>query len=348
MLKVGVVGASGYSGLELIRLLTNHPKAELKIITSTSQQGKSISDLYPNLLSFCDLEFTSFDPEKMKKEVDVVFLSLPHGVSMEIAPLLLDDDLKVIDLSGDFRLKDPSLYEKWYEISYKLSALGELKKAVYGLPEIKREEIKKSNFVSNPGCYPTSVLLGVIPLLKKKIISPQGIVVDSKSGVTGAGRTLKEEILFSECAENIKAYGIGEHKHTPEIEEGMSEIYGDKIKISFTPHLIPMKRGILSTIYCDLKDKHSTKDILDLYQKFYRDEEFIKILPLRKFPETKNVVGSNCCHIGIRADERTNKVIVISVIDNLIKGAAGQAIQNMNIMCGLKENTGLNNPGFFP
>lgn len=348
MLKVAIAGASGYSGAELIRLLESHPEAELKIITSTTHQGKSVSALYPNLLGFCDLEFTSFDPEKIKKEIDVVFLALPHGVSMETVPFVLNDSLKVIDLSGDFRLKDPSLYEKWYGVSYKESSLEGLKKAVYGLSEIKREEIKKSNFVSNPGCYPTSVLLGIIPLLKKKAVSLYGIVVDSKSGVTGAGRTLKEEILFSECAENMKAYGIGEHKHTPEMEEEMSEIYGDKIKISFTPHLIPMKRGILSTIYCDLKDKLNTKDILDLYQKFYQDEEFIKVLPLGKFPETKNVVGSNCCHIGIKVDDRTNKVIVISVIDNLIKGAAGQAIQNMNIMCGLKENTGLKTPGFFP
>jgi N-acetyl-gamma-glutamyl-phosphate reductase len=348
MLKVGIVGASGYSGAELVRLLTSHSEVELKAITSTTYQGKSISDIYPNLLGFCDLEFTSFNPEKMKKEVDVVFLALPHGVSMETVPFVLNDSLKVIDLSGDFRLKDPSLYEKWYGISYKESSLEGLKKAVYGLSEIEREEIKKSNFVSNPGCYPTSILLGIFPLLKEKAIKQEGIIVDSKSGLTGAGRTLKEEILFSECAENMKAYGIGEHKHIPEIEEEMSKIYSDEIKIFFTPHLVPVKRGILSTIYCDLKDKFNVEDILDLYKRLYQNEEFIKILPLGKFPETKNVVGSNYCHIGIKVDERTSKVIVISAIDNLIKGAAGQAIQNMNIMCGLKENTGLKTPGFFP
>ncbi len=344
--RIGIIGASGYTGAELARLLLNHPHIELTYVTADRYRDQKAASLYPNLTGICDLSYTVFDSRQAKENSDLLFLALPHGTSMKIVPQLMDEDHKIIDLSGDFRLVDKTVYEKWYGIPHVYPAL--LGAAIYGLPEINRGAIKRANFVCNPGCYPTSVLLATAPLLTRKLIQTQSIVVDAKSGVSGAGRGLSLSSHFPECNENVKAYSVAAHKHTPEMEQEMSKLAGKEIKISFTPHLIPMTRGILSTIYCDLKRSLKTPDLLEIYGLFYEGEPFVHILREGEYPETKSILGSNHCHIGLEVDGRTRKVIVVCAIDNLIKGAAGQAIQNMNIMCGFSEDEGLRAVGLVP
>lgn len=352
MTKVGIIGASGYTGAELIRLLVNHKKVEVTYVTSETHKGKQVSQLYPNLASITELKFESFNVEQAKKKADVLFVALPHGKPMKIIPKLLAKNKKIIDLSGDFRLQSKAEYKKWYGKNHMATNL--LGEAVYGLPEVNRASIKKASFITNPGCYPTSVLLALAPVLKEKLIFTQDIIVDSLSGVTGVGRTPSSEVHFCTMAENISSYKVGGvHQHIPEMEQEMRKIAEEEVKISFTPHLAPFLRGIYSTIYADLKEKKdksefNTTELLEIYKEFYRNEPFVKILKEGSYPEAKAVAGSNYCHIGLEVDQRCERVIVVSAIDNLVKGASGQAIQNMNLMCGFKETEGLEQVALFP
>jgi len=339
MIRVSIVGASGYTGRELIKILLKHPQVKIAYLTSETYKGKRISEVHKSLVGFIDKRFEKLDMAKVAQGSDFIFLALPHGKSQKPVAEFLKRGKKVIDLSADYRLKDKSLYEKWYGIKHSYPRL--LKKAVYGLPEIYREEIEKSSLVANPGCYPTGVILGVAPLLAHRLGDGNSIIADAKSGVSGAGRTLDIAYHFSECHENLTAYSVGKHRHIPEIEQELSKISKEKITISFTPHLVPIDRGILSTIYLNLKGKVSFDKIWSLCKEYYRKAPFVRILPKFTFPEVRDVVETNFCEIGLMVDGRTNRIIVITVIDNLVKGASGQAIQNMNLMSGFKEIEGL-------
>lgn len=347
MVEVSIIGATGYTGIELIRILRQHPKVEINHVISHSNAGKNLSDIYPHFTGEEDKLLEEYKVEKMK-DSDLVFTALPHGVSQKIVGQIYDYDnnIKIIDLSGDFRYKDNKLYEKWYNCKHERPDL--LKKTVYGLVELNRKNIKKSSFIGNPGCYPTASLLGVAPFASSNMIELDSIIIDAKSGVSGAGRSLSRTTHFSEVDENLKAYGITTHRHTSEIEENLEKITGkEKINISFTPHLIPMKRGILATIYIDLKDKLNINQLFDLYYNFYSNSPFVQILKENN-PETKNVSGTNNCQIGLNIDQRLSRAIIVSVIDNLGKGAAGQAVQNMNIMFDFPETMGLKTTAVFP
>lgn len=338
MIKVGIIGVTGYAGQQLLCLLTKHKGVEIKFISSNSYHGKNISEIYGNYKKYFEKKLISqSEAENSLDEIDVLFLALPHGLSENITKLALEKNVKVIDLGADFRLDDSEKYEKWYNVKHEYPEIN--KEAVYGLPELNREKIKNSRVIASPGCYPTSAILGIAPLLNKKIIKEDSIVIDSKSGVSGAGRGLKIDSLFSEVNENFKAYNIFKHRHTPEIEQEMSKIAKEEIKIVFTPHLIPINRGILSTIYLDLKEELDEKELYNIYNEFYKNEYFVRIN--ENLPEIKNIKNTNICEIGLRVDKERKKVIVVSVIDNLIKGAGGQAIQSMNIMFGLDEKEGL-------
>lgn len=346
MIKVGIIGATGYVGSELVRLLKSHKNVEIKHITSHSYVGQKFENIYENYRDVFDLECEEQDIEKIAEEVDVLFIALPHGIaSGEINESILKKT-KVIDIGADYRLKDKAVYEDWYDTKHMSAEL--LEEAVYGLCELNREDIKKARLVANPGCYPTSSTLSLIPLVKEGLIDESSIIIDAKSGITGAGRSLNLGTHFTECNESIKSYSIALHRHTPEIEEQLSNISDKEVLINFTPHLIPMNRGILTTSYAKLNKKMSYEDIKAVYEKYYKDEYFIRLTKENIFPETKWVKGSNFCDIGIKVDERTNRVIVIGVIDNMIKGAAGQAVQNMNIMFDIDEKTGLEDVSIFP
>lgn len=346
MVKIGICGGSGYTGSELLRILSGHPHVEITVVTSEKSAGRSISEVFPHLHKYSNLIYEPLNKEEIVNKAEIFFMALPHGASQEAVNFFLKTGKKVIDLSADFRLKDPKIYENWYKIPHSFPEI--LNDAVYGLPELYREKIKKASLIANPGCYPTSVILGLYPAIKDALIDTDSIVIDSKSGTSGAGR--KGEISFSYCEvnEGFKAYGIAVHRHTPEIEQELSIIAEKKVVVNFTPHLVPMDRGILSTMYARLIEKMDTKDVLSIYKKFYSDEPFINILQEGTYPNTKNVRGSNYCDIGIKVDKRTNTLIVISCIDNLVKGASGQAVQNMNIMMGFEETTALNSLALFP
>ncbi len=347
MIKVGIVGSTGYTGTELVRFLSRHPEVEITGVTSQSYVDRAYGDIFPNVNGFIDLRCEEQDLDKLLAKSDVIFTALPHGVSMDVVGEAAAKGVKVIDLGADYRFDDVQVYEEWYKIEHKTPELSE--KAVYGLPEIHRQEIKGSTVVGNPGCYPTSITLGLAPLLKKGLIKPETLVVDSKSGVSGGGRGLNLGFHYAECNENFKAYNIGAHRHTPEIEQELSKLAGTKVTISFTPHLVPMTRGILSTIYASLHNVNtSTEELLQLYRDFYKDEFFVRVHPEGVYPQTKYVYGSNFCDIGLKFDARTGRVVIVSVIDNLVKGASGQAIQNMNILFGLPEKTGLDYPALWP
>ncbi len=345
MIKVGIFGGSGYTGQELMRLLSGHP--EVKVVAATSRRfaGKPVSEVYPVLTGRTDLVYTNETPDAMAGQADFVFLALPHGVSMEIVPLFVRAGRKVVDLSADFRIHDPAAYEKWYG---KHSAVGLLPAAVYGLPELHRAEIRKASLTANPGCYPTSIILGLAPVLRSQWVDPGSVIADSKSGVSGAGREPLIGSLFCEVDGGFKAYKVGSHRHTPEIEQELGLLAGRGMTISFTPHLLPVKRGILSTIYAKLEKDVTVDDAVALYREFYREEPFVRVCRAGQFPNLSSVVGSNFCDIGVAVDKRTGRLIVVSVIDNLIKGASGQAIQNMNLMCGLPEGTGLPQVALYP
>jgi N-acetyl-gamma-glutamyl-phosphate reductase len=341
--NVGIVGASGYTGSELMRILAGHKDVEIHSVTSESHSGKKISDVFRYLDGSLDLEFIRSDDMKFD-EIDTVFLALPHRISMSYVSSIWDEYVDIIDLSGDFRLSSVNEYEKWYETDHTCPELND--KAVFGLPELFRESISNSRFVANPGCYPTSAILGLAPFLKDKLVRDTGIIVDSKSGVTGAGAKVKNSTHYPSVNEDFRAYGLKTHRHTPEIEDALSIYSGSVVNVQFTPHLLPLNRGILTTIYCELKKDIHLEEIQESLMEHYLDETFIRIMD--DPPSIKDVRGSNFCDIHVEVDERTRRLIIVSVIDNLVKGASGQAVQNMNIMKGFEENEGLMIPPLSP
>ncbi len=346
MLNVAIVGASGYTGLELIRILHCHPEVAVTCLTSEQSAGKRISEVFPTLRGRCDLILENLEPVLVSEKADLIFTALPHKAAMEVVPTFLKLGRKVIDLSADYRLSDPAVYGQWYEPHLNPA---NLKKAVYGLPEIRRAKIRGAKLVANPGCYPTSIILGLAPLLKQGLIHPHSIISDSASGVTGAGRSAKVDSLYCEVNEGYKAYGVGGvHRHTPEIEQELSLLAGEPLKVTFTPHLVPMDRGILSTIYAAPLKEMTSADLVRLYAEFYAGEPFVRVLPQGSLPSTAFVRGSNFCDIAPLVDERTGRIIIVSAIDNLVKGASGQAVQNMNLVCGYPETTGLDGLALFP
>ncbi len=345
MPKIAIVGATGYTGLELLRLLARHPEAEVTCVTSRQEAGKKVKEVFPFEEAFGELVFELPEPHEIAKKAEFAFLCVPHGKAAQMAEALREKGLIVIDLSADFRLKDPKLYEQWYQTPHQ--APGLLKEAVYGLSEVYREEIKKAKLIANPGCYPTASLLPLIPLLKKGLIKTSGIIVDAKSGVSGAGRSAKLRLIYCEVNEDFCAYNVAVHRHTPEIEQELSYAAQKEIVINFTTHLTPMNRGILATIYAEptTEDEDTLRAAL---REFYAESPFVKILPPGEFPRTAHVRGTNLCLIGLKFDPRTKKLILISAIDNLVKGASGQAVQNMNLVLGLPETLGLERRPVFP
>ncbi len=345
-LTIAVVGSSGYTGGELYRILLHHPGVTVTAVTSEKSAGKPLVSIFPHLRGLTDLVCEQLDPETIAKKADFIFLALPHVTAQEAAYRFYRLGRKVVDLSADYRISDPMVYEKWYEHRHQYPDL--LKSAVYGLPELHREEIRKAGLVANPGCYPTSAILGLAPLLVNKYVDLRTIVIDSKSGVSGAGRSAALAYHYPEANEGLMAYKIGSHRHTPEIEQELSLLSGIPVTVSFTPHLIPMNRGILTTMYAACIQERSSADIHGLYQSFYQDHPFVRVLPLGDFPNVRNVRGSNFCDIGVHMDSRTGRALIVSAIDNLVKGASGQAVQNMNLMTGFEETEGLKYAGLFP
>lgn len=345
MIRIGIVGASGYTGVELARLLSNCPDVKLTVATSRQYNGKKLAEVYPNLAGMVDILCEDLQKEELLDRADLFFTAVPHQTAMAIVPDLLEAGKKVVDLSADFRLQDASEYEKWYQ---KHTARKYLAEAVYGLPELYRKSIAKTRLVANPGCYPTSVILGLAPLLKAGVVEPESLIIDAKSGASGAGRVAQTGTLFCEISGGFKAYKVAEHRHTPEMEQEISKLCGKSVNISFTPHLLPMSRGILSTIYAKLARSITDKEAGEMYRNFYADEPFVRLCGTGQLPATQFVRGSNFCDIGIKTDRRTGRIVIVSVIDNLVKGAAGQAVQNMNLMCNLPETKGLLAVPMFP
>jgi N-acetyl-gamma-glutamyl-phosphate reductase len=345
MTKVAIIGASGYTGVELARILCNHPLITLTAVTSRQYEGQTLGRVFPSLNNKVDLICENLSPEQLCSRADLFFTAVPHKTAMDIVPRLLAEGKKVVDLSADFRIRDVLVYEKWYQ---KHTAPQILAEAVYGLPELYREEIKSSRLIANPGCYPTSIILGLAPLLKAGVIDPRSIIADSKSGTSGAGRSAQLGTLFCEVADGFRAYKVAAHRHTPEIEQEINRLGGCDVNISFTPHLLPISRGILSTVYAQLIDNIKTAEVKNLYDEMYAGEYFVRVLPEDVFPAPQYVRGSNYCDIGFKIDTRTDRIIVMSAIDNIVKGAAGQAVQNMNLMCGFPEKAGLEGAPFFP
>nr|WP_253938712.1 N-acetyl-gamma-glutamyl-phosphate reductase [Hahella sp. HN01] len=337
VVKIGIVGGTGYTGVELIRLLSAHPEAEVAVVTSRGDAGVPVAEMFPNLRGFTDLRFSAPDVEELSK-CDLVFFATPHGVALEMVPQLLAKGTRVVDLGADFRIRDAELWSRWYGLPH--TAPEALAEAVYGLPEVNRAAIKSARLVANPGCYPTAVQLGFLPLLSKGLVDTQRLIADAKSGVSGAGRQGKIANLLCEVSESFKAYGASGHRHLPEIKQGLSLAAGAPVGLTFVPHLVPMIRGIEATLYAELKQDND--DLQALFESFYADEPFVDVMPFGSLPETRSVRGSNLCRISLHRQPESNVVIVLSVIDNLVKGAAGQAVQNMNIMLGLPETAGLN------
>ena len=342
MIKAGIIGATGYAGQQLVWILNNHKEVELEFISSHSNTGEDMGNVYANYKKYFKKELISLEEaEKNFKNIDALFLALPHGLSEKITKKALENDVKVFDLGADFRLDDSKLYEKWYKVKHNYPEIN--KNAVYGLPEIYKEKIKNTKVVASPGCYPTSAILGVAPLLKNGLVDTKKIIVDSKSGVSGAGRSAKLDLIYAEVNENFKAYNILKHRHTPEIKQEMDKLLNGNINLVFTPHLLPINRGILSTIYLDVKDEFkeslTEEKIYEIYNEFYKNEYFVRVT--ENLPEIKNVKNSNICEIGVRYDKEFGNIVVVSAIDNLIKGAGGQAVQSMNLLFGFEEKEGL-------
>ncbi len=342
MVKIGIVGGTGYTGVELLRLLADHPEARVEVITSRSNAGTLVADVFPNLRGKFDIRYTKPDVDSYQN-CDLVFFATPNTVAMGQAETLLASGIKLIDLAADFRIQDIPTWEKWYGATHACPSLVE--RAVYGLPELNREAIKNASLVANPGCYPVSVILALLPLLKHDLIEPATIIADCKSGVSGAGRSANVATAFSEVTESVKAYGVDGHRHLPEIKQILQSI-NKKADLVFTPHLMPMIRGMHATVYADAKN--TDVDVQKIFEKFYSDEPFVDVMPPAAHPETRSVRGSNHCRIAVHYLAANKKYVVLSVIDNLVKGAAGQAIQNMNLMFGLDETTGLNALGMMP
>lgn len=343
--QIGIVGGTGYTGVELLRILANHPFAEVTMITSRSEEGVAIADMYPNLRGIYNLQFSVPDVEKLKT-CDIVFFATPHGVATSMAFELIENGVKVIDLAADFRIEDLAVWQTWYGIEPASEAL--MAEAVYGLPEYYREKIRHAKVIANPGCYPTSILLGILPLLKAGLVNLDSIIADGKSGVSGAGKGASVAMLGAEMSESFKAYGVNGHRHLPEMKEKMAQIAGQEVGLTFVPHLLPMVRGMESTIYATLKIDKTQAELQALYETAYENEPFVDVMPAGSLPETRMVKGSNMCRMAIYCPPSGNVVVITSVIDNLVKGAAGQAIQNMNIMFELPENTGLNQVALLP
>ena len=339
MIKAGIIGATGYAGQQLASLLVNHPEAEIKFVSSNSYAGQLFSDIYPQFYKILDMPLLSTEEAKAAMgDVDVVFTALPNGLVFELAQLALEKGIKIIDFSADFRLDDPEVYEEWYKTEHTAKDL--ISKQVYGLAELWRDKIKGADLIANPGCYTTASILAISALLREDgLVDTDHIIIDAKSGITGSGRKKDISLLYAEAGESVKAYGIAHHRHTPEIEQELSKVAGKEIQVQFTPHLMPMKRGILATIYVDLKKDVTEDDLYAIYEKYYGDENFIRIR--RGMCETRFVVGTNFCDISVRVDQRTHRAIITSCIDNMVKGAAGQAVQNMNAAFGLEETAGL-------
>lgn len=345
MHRIAVVGASGYTGVELLRLLSQHPDTQLVCVTSRQYAGQAVAEVFPSLQGSFDLAFEDVNPKGLAGRADLVFTAVPHQAAMGMIPDLLDAGCRVVDLSADFRISDVATYEAWYQEHTAKELLSE---AVYGLPELFREQIPSARLIANPGCYPTSVALALAPLLENDLIDPTTIIVDSKSGTSGAGRAAKVDTLYCEVNEGFKAYGLPRHRHTPEIEQTLGTLAGREVTISFTPHLLPINRGILSTCYASLSCPLTLDALYDVYLKRYASETFVRVLPKGQLPNISQVRGSNYCDIGLAVDDRTGRVIALAAIDNLVKGAAGQAIQNMNLMLSLPENAGLLLAPIFP
>jgi N-acetyl-gamma-glutamyl-phosphate reductase len=344
---VGIVGASGYGGVQLVRLLMDHPEVELVYLGGDSSAGKTFADIYPHLTHAVNLSVEAVDPEIIAHRCEVVFLSVPNGLACQIAPTLLEKGCKVLDLSADYRFSDLSTYTNWYGKERSDRAVAST--AVYGLPELYRDRIAEAQLIGCPGCYPTASLLALSPLLKQGLIVPETAIVDAKSGTSGGGREAKINMLLAEADNSLAAYGVGRHRHTPEIEQVCSELAGHEVMIQFTPHLVPMVRGILATVYATLRDPGLVRDdLITIYRAFYRNSSWVKICDSGIYPQTKWACGSNLCYIGLEVDRRTGRIIAMSAIDNLIKGQAGQAIQCMNIMMGWNETLGLPKLGFYP
>lgn len=341
--KVGLVGVTGYTGMELARLLSQHPQLDLVQVTSRKEAGKTLASIYPFLQGFAlgELVITDANADELAKNCELVFLAIPHGAAMELGAELFHKGCKVVDLSADFRLRSSQTYEEWYKVTHTRKA--ELASAVYGLPELYSEQIKTAKLLANPGCYPTASILGLYPAIKNKLISLEDIVIDAKSGTTGAGRGANIGSLFCEVSDTFKAYNLGKHRHTPEIEQELSAFAKENITVSFNPHLLPINRGILATIYTKLVSKaHDLSTAHALYKKEYSSHKFVRVLPEGALPELRNVRGTMLCDIGLAFDKRTNRLIIVSAIDNLCRGASGQAIANANLMCNLPLETGLN------
>lgn len=347
MYKVAVVGATGYTGVELLRLLAPRQDLQLSVVTSRELQGVAVSKHFPNLRGHLDLEFSAPDTAALF-DCDLVFFATPHGVAMQSVRPLLDRGVRVVDVSADFRLKDVANWEHWYKTTHSCPEL--VAEAVYGLPEVNRDAIRTARLVANPGCYPTAVQLGFLPLLEKQWVQPTGLIADCKSGVSGAGRKAAIDYLLTEAADSIKAYGVLGHRHLPEMLQGLNQISLDAVGLSFIPHLMPMIRGILATLYARVKPGASvdTAGLQGLFEARYAGEPFVDVLPQGEFPATRNVKGANYCQISVNYLPENETVVVLSAIDNLVKGAAGQAVQNLNIMLGLKENTGLTGIALLP
>lgn len=343
-IRIGLMGISGYAGMEVARILASHPSMRISMAFSRGDEDHSLADMYPFLrgLTGAEIEISKFDLALAKKNCDIVFLATPAGTALELAPQLLAEGMKVVDFSADFRLKDPQCYQDWYKLEHNATEL--LKEAVYGLPEIYAEQIKSARLVANPGCYPTSVILALRAALQKGLVKTEGIIIDSKSGASGAGRKAVEQNLFCEVADDFRAYGVPTHRHTPEIEQELGKIAKKPVTLLFTPHLVPMKRGILSAIYTELSDQRlSLEEIHEIYCEFWKDQPWIRILPPGKLPRTINVRGSMFCDIGLVKDQRTGRLLILSAIDNLCRGAAGQAVACANLMSSYPVETGLSN-----
>ena len=346
MIKVGIIGATGYAGGELVRILTGHREAEIKWYGSRSYIDKKYADVYQNMFQIIDAVCMDDNMEELASQVDVIFTATPQGLCASLVNEEILSKTKIIDLSADFRLKDVKIYEEWYKLEHKSPQF--IEEAVYGLCEVNREDVKKARLVANPGCYTTCSILTAYPLAKEGLIDMSTLIIDAKSGTSGAGRSAKVGNLYCEVNENIKAYGVASHRHTPEIEEQLGYAAKEDVRISFTPHLVPMNRGILATEYATLTKQTTYEEVKAVYDKYYKEEKFIRVLDEGICPETKWVEGSNYVDINFKIDPRTNRIIMMGAIDNLVKGAAGQAVQNMNLMFGLPESEGLELVPMFP
>jgi N-acetyl-gamma-glutamyl-phosphate reductase len=344
-IKVAIIGASGYAGLELVRLLVSHPGCDLAALTSLEYPGRTFDQVFPALAGIVQLPFSDAGPEEIAAQAEVVFTAVPHQAAMGMIPAFLKQGCKVVDLSADFRFRDRDVYEKWYQAHTAPELLAE---TVYGLPELHREEVRRTRLVGNPGCYPTSVILGLAPLANARLLQPDSVIADCKSGVSGAGRQALLGISFCEVNEGFRPYKVLEHRHTPEMEQELSALAGTRVKVTFTPHLVPMSRGILATLYAGLTEDRPEEELQELYQQFYLGHPFVRLHPKGRLPDTRDVRGANFCDLALRVDRESRRVIVLSVIDNLTKGAAGQAVQNFNLMMGFPETMGLEVAPFVP